>query len=797
MLVYSSTKEVFSDDILTDQIVDKIQSRLKSNIGRFAAPNEVRSFRNSLRYMDKVLQDTAIPNDSGISIEYQIPQTGKRIDFIISGKNEESRDVALLVELKQWESAKLTGRDGLVSTFIQGGLKEVSHPSYQAWSYAALIEDFNETVRMDNVLLKPCAYLHNYVPDDVITNQFYADHLDKAPVFLKPDAIKLREFIKKYVKRGDSGEIMYRIDHGRIRPSKNLADKMASLLKGNQEFIMIDDQKVVYETALALAEQVGAKAKQVLIVEGGPGTGKSVVAVNLLVALINKRMNAQYVTKNAAPRAVYESKLTGTLRKTHIGNLFRGSGAYTDCPVNTFDALVVDESHRLNEKSGMFQNKGENQIKEIICSAKFSIFFIDEDQRVTLKDIGETEAIERWAKKLRVKVKKMALSSQFRCNGSDGYLAWIDNTLQVRETVNTVFDGSEFDLRVLSSPNLLRDLIYEKNKINNKARIVAGYCWDWVSKNGENVDDIVIEDHDFTMRWNLATDGGLWILQPDSVKEAGCIHTCQGLELDYIGVIIGPDLICRDEKIFTDPSKRSRMDASIKGYKKLLKNDPELAKEKMDAIIKNTYRTLMTRGMKGCYIYCVDKELEDFLKSRIKGGASPEAPLLFSDVIKPHEEERIKIEEEVSPELQFKEYLPLYSLEAACGRFGEGQEVLPLGWVKVDGKFKLNRNMFVIKAIGSSMEPKIMDGAHCILRANVVGSRNGKIVLVELRQDADPDTGRYTIKRYSSRKAFKPEGEWEHEKIVLEPLNNAYEKIVLDGGQDGELKVVAEFVGVI
>ena len=175
---------------------------------------------------------------------------------------------------------------------------------------------------------------------------------------------------------------------------------------------MIDDQKIVYETALALANKANGGSKQVLIVEGGPGTGKSVVAVNLLVALINRELNAQYVTKNAAPRAVYESMLTGTFRRTRIANLFSGSGAYTECAPDTFDVLVVDEAHRLNKKSGMFQNKGENQIKEIIKSAKFSVFFIDEDQKVTLHDIGEKEEIVRWANKIGTSIHFLNLSSQ-------------------------------------------------------------------------------------------------------------------------------------------------------------------------------------------------------------------------------------------------------------------------------------------------------------------------------------------------------------------------------------------------
>jgi uncharacterized protein len=196
----------------------------------------------------------------------------------------------------------------------------------------------------------------------------------------------------------------------------------------------------------------------------------------------------------------------------------------------------------------------------------------------------------------------------------------VDQVLQIRETANDSLEGLNYDFQVFSSPNELRDAIFEKNKINNKARLVAGYCWDWKSKNDPSQDDIVIPEFGFSMQWNLATDGSLWILRPDSVKEVGCIHTCQGLEVDYVGVIIGPDLIVRDGKVLTDPSKRSRMDASIKGYRQVLESDSEKGREQIRSIIKNTYRTLMTRGMKGCYVYCVDKETEEWFKEMTMNG---------------------------------------------------------------------------------------------------------------------------------------------------------------------------------
>jgi DUF2075 family protein len=273
----------------------------------------------------------------------------------------------------------------------------------------------------------------------------------------------------------------------------------------------------------------------------------------------------------------------------------------------------------LNEKSGLYGNLGTNQIQELIGSAKCSIFFLDEDQRVTFKDIGERAQIERWADRAGANVTSLALASQFRCNGSDGYLAWLDNVLGIRPTANDHLAAHEFDFQVFDSPEALRRVIVEKNKSNNKARMVAGYCWDWKSKKTSEARDVVIPEYRFAMRWNLTKDGGLWMVAPESVNEIGCIHTCQGLEVDYIGVIVGLDWVVRGGIAFTQPEKRSRHDKSLSGYKRLHAQNPTEAQQRADRIIKNTYRTLMTRGMKGCYVYFMDPEAARYMRNRIDG----------------------------------------------------------------------------------------------------------------------------------------------------------------------------------
>lgn len=613
MIVYSSTKKGFLSDVLAGQVDKQILTSFVREMGHSTGKSEQKSWRNSMPYMSNVINHPDIPDDAGIAIEYKIPQSSKRIDFIITGKNENNKKIAILIELKQWsEGIMISDKDGIVDTKFYG---EVNHPSYQVWSYATLLEDYNSNVQEQEITLKPCAYLHNYLRDDVITNTFYKEYTDKAPVFLSDDALNLQEFLKRFVKYGDKGDVLYAIEHGKIRPSKALADNLASMLEGNREFILIDDQKIVYETALKLAKESSPKNKNVLIIEGGPGTGKSVVAINLLTELTKRGEVAQYVTKNSAPREVYQVKLSGKFTKTRIANLFSSSGSFYNIEENTFDSLIIDEAHRLNAKSGLFNHLGENQIKELIAASKFSVFFIDEDQRVTLKDIGTKSAIIDWADVLGAKVQVLRLASQFRCNGSDGYLAWTDNILQINQTANETLEELNYDFRVIDNPALLHEEIIQKNLLNNKSRMVAGYCWKWISKNNPELKDIVIDDYSAT--WNLNSHGQAWIVHPESVKEVGCIHTCQGLELDYVGVIIGPDLIVRNGKVITDSSKRASTDQSIKGLKSKMEKNPEEAKLLADMIIKNTYRTLMTRGMKGCYIYATDQETQEYFRNKI------------------------------------------------------------------------------------------------------------------------------------------------------------------------------------
>lgn len=621
MIIYEGVKKDFVQDIEAGSLIRKLKTGFINNhLG--TSESEIKSWQSSLQYMYMILNDAEIPASAGVAIEYRLPTSSKRIDFLITGKNTKNSASAVIVELKQWTSAeKVIHKDGIVRTVTGGGMREVLHPSYQAWSYAGIIQDYNETVRRQQVGLYPCAYLHNYLmaDEDPLLDKHYENYLKQAPIFALEDVKKLRDFIKRYITVGDNREVLYQIEYGVIKPSKSLQDSLSSMLKGNSEFTMIDEQKLVYEKAyqMAMSSKVDGK-KRVLIVSGGPGTGKSVLAINLLAALTGKELVCQYVTKNSAPRNVYKSKLKGAMLSSSVDHLFKGSGVFTEAKRDEIDAILVDEAHRLNEKSGMFMNLGENQMKEIIYAGKCSVFFIDESQRVHIKDAGRAQTIRDYAMVYHAEIEEMTLSSQFRCNGSDGYLAWLDDVLEIHQTANADGFDVNYDIQIFDSPHKLREMIYQKNMIDNKARIVAGYCWEWDKNGRSNPDyhDIQIPEHAFKMSWNM-DNSNTWAIDVNSVAEAGCIHTAQGLEFDWVGVIVGEDLRYESDRIVTDHTKRAKTDQSLKGIKNLLREKPQKALQVADEIIKNTYRTLMTRGQKGCYLYCVDAGMREYLRKRL------------------------------------------------------------------------------------------------------------------------------------------------------------------------------------
>lgn len=818
MIVYQATKREFLNHCHRDDIEKVVLTHFINATGYRAGAPEINAWKNSLLEMSKVLGDEEIPEDCSVGIEYQLPQSSKRIDFVIAGLDKDHQSRVVIVELKQWSESRRSDKDAIIWA-RRGGRsseREGTHPSYQAWSYATFLEDFNSAVQQGGISLRPCAYLHNHPRNGEIDHPHYKRHIEKAPLFLEQDRARLQEFIRSHVRYGDSRNTLYIIDQGRISPSKSLSDNLVSLLKGNSSFVLIDEQKVAHEGILEAINR-STDQKQVVVVQGGPGTGKSIIAINLLGALTAKGKNVRYVSKNAAPRAVYEAQLSGSFKKSRISNMFSGSGSFVDAEKDCFDVLLVDEAHRLNEKSGLYRNKGENQIKELIHAARCTVFFVDNNQQVTLLDIGHTDQIQDHSNQAKAQITELQLASQFRCGGSDGYLAWLDQVLQVSDSKADFSIDGNYDFRIIDSPTELHSLVQLKNRTNNKARVVAGYCWTWPSKKNSEAWDILIPEFDYKRRWNLDKDGSLWIVAPESVEEVGCIHTCQGLELDYVGVIIGPDMTLRNGKIVTDATKRASSDQSVKGLKALMKTDPQYASILADRIVKNTYRTLLTRGMKGCFVYCTDSELAEYLRSKLNatGDIVREGPATGKTYLTLTSLSLLDPAINTPPEnvVPFKRVtqrdrtlgvraLPVIDLKFAAGEFSSIQsfEADAVDWVEPPSWVTIQPDLFMAQVTGESMNRRIPNGSWCLFRANPSGSRQGKVVVVEKQGFVDPETaGRYTIKVYSSKKLFDADGQWQHEAITLSPDSDdpgftPIEIRVNDSRDD--LKVVAELLAV-
>lgn len=799
MRLYSGTTVQFINDNIQNQIAEKLRSSFYYYYGFNPSIGEVHSWQNSLKAFSQTVQYSGL-DDHGIILEYQLPLTSKRLDCLISGRNVNDEDNAVIVELKQWEKCEPSDAQNEVCTWINGAHRDILHPSVQVGQYRLYLED-THTAFYDGsnpIQLHSCAYLHNYhfQADDAIFDSKFQQVISENPVFTANDVDKLKDYLQRNLSRGNGLEVLKKIEQSKYRASKKLMDHVGNVIKGNSGYILLDEQKIVFDRVFAEATRsFHDKQKSVVIVKGGPGTGKSVIAINLMADLLLKGYNSHYATGSRA--------FTETLRDV-IGRRgsvqFKYFNSYMQAENNEVDVLICDEAHRIRKTSNnrftpASKKSDMAQIDEIIRAAKVSVFFIDDRQVVRPDEIGSVDYIKESASAHKCKIIEFEeLETQFRCNGSDGFVNWINNTLGIKRTANAIWNQNEetFDFRIFDSPESLEQAIIEKNNQGYKARLTAGFCWNWseAKNDGTLVNDVVIGD--FSRPWNakpeakkLAADipkATLWAHDPNGLNQVGCIYTAQGFEFDYVGVIFGEDLIYDLEKQGWFGNRSKSADNTVKR-----------SKENFIDLVKNTYRVLTTRGMKGCYVYFMDKSTELYFKSRIEK-STLKGELIH---IEP-EQETNGILEEINDNRKFKDFLPVYSLKAVATNFIREEYVEQLGWMKVNEQLKLGNDMFIAQVVGRSMEPTIKDGAFCVFRFERGGSRNGKVVLVESRHVSDPESLQsYTIKRYRSKKVYQSDGTWIHEKIILSPDNIDFEDIILENVNEDEFKVVAEFISVL
>jgi uncharacterized protein len=621
MRLYSGTSKQFIEDSVQNQIAEKLNLAFFNYFRFYPSPSEKNSWRNSLRAISQVFEHSNLL-EQGILLEYQLPLTSKRLDCMICGRDPSSKDNAVIIELKQWDKCQDAPGENEVTTWV-GGNREVLHPSIQVGQYQMYLEDTHTAFHEGSnpVSLNACTYLHNYnyYPEDALFADKFKNALERWPLFAADDERKLEGYLTPRLKLGGGIDVLKRIEDSKYRPSKKLMEHVEGVIRGKKEYILLDEQQVVYDKVFSSArEGFHDKQKTVIIVKGGPGTGKSVIAINLMADLLHKQYNAHYATGSRA--------FTETLRSI-IGSRgaaqFKYFNSYSEAEPNAVDVLIADEAHRIRKTSqSRFTPRHKRpeipQIEELIKAAKVAVFFIDDDQVVRPGEIGSVNYIKEFAQKNNCKTFEYELEAQFRCNGSDAFVNWINNTLGIKRTANVIWDlHEEFDLKIFDSPEALENAVQEKVQAGHTGRLTAGFCWEWSNPNpnGTLKDDVVIGD--YQRPWNARPEArklapgipksNLWAKDSNGVNQIGCIYTAQGFEFDYAGIIFGNDLVYNfDEQTWIGNPENSA-DTVVKR-----------SKDSFLELVKHTYRVLLSRGMKGCYIYFVDKETERFFKSRIE-----------------------------------------------------------------------------------------------------------------------------------------------------------------------------------
>ncbi|MDO8642167.1 MAG: DUF2075 domain-containing protein [Candidatus Woesearchaeota archaeon] len=634
-LLYDAPQQEFFKDVVLNKFTDKMENEFLRLYGRKPGDSERRSWRESGKEIKNILELSEL-QDIYLSFEYQVPYTQKRIDCLLFGKNEEGRGMIIHIEMKQWESVEALSAEGnFVETYTGGDKRKVAHPSQQVQGYHNYLIGFVEIFEESDTCLVGCVYCPNYNFEGMegLFDPRYKELIAKFPIYTKSDIEILAARLKFLLSKKDGFDIFNKFMESPKRPSRKLLDNASNVIKNESDFNLLDDQ--IYARNLIIDKVKKAEHNQensAIIVKGAPGTGKTVIALHILAEFAANKEKKYKIFFASRSKPLIEAIKYKMEHGQKVGDinakvLFTNLNPFVPARINEneLDILIVDEAHRIGEKSDHRFTKKEYrtnmpQIEQLIRCAKTSIFFIDDRQVIRGAEVGNTNLIRESAKKLGKRIEETELLSQFRCNGSDNYLDWLESVLGHTSTKLILTKEDNFDFQIFNSPKLLYQTITEKNSQKGvTARLVAGYCWPWsteLDQTGNLVRDVKIED--FSLPWethgNIKPPQGYvpwyeWAYKPEGIKQVGCIYTVQGFEFDYVGVIVGPDL--------KYDSKNKCLITDIGGTK-----DPMLKKKKdrlkFDEYVKNIYRVLMSRGIKGCYVYFVDKEVENYFRSRMK-----------------------------------------------------------------------------------------------------------------------------------------------------------------------------------
>ena len=610
MRLFAGTVAEFSRQTQSGGLIRAMEDSFARQMLYRPSPSEITSWAHSLPVLEEDLREAEL-SDAGIVVEYMLPLSSKRLDAVVLGKDDRGKSRATVLELKQWRRAEITSvEDRLVN--LGGQLR--LHPQQQVAQYVMYLRDFHPLVDLRRLEIDGGAYLHNADLSDARVMQLsYLSDLAEFPLFTAADRADLRTFLSDRAGSGGGEEVLSDYLGAELKPSKKLLDHVGAEIEGHPMFHLLDEQMVAFEVVKrSVRQSISTSTKTVIVVTGGPGTGKSVIAARIVGEMAKRGLNVVHATGSRS--------FTETLRKT-VGRratpLFQYFNSFQMASANQMDVLVCDEAHRIRTSSNnRFTRKDRRstipQVDELVQVSKVPVFLLDQNQVVRPDEIGTVEAISDAARRNGAEFVQIDLNGQFRCMGSDAYIQWVERLLGILPGGPVAWDGDDrFELRIADSPRALEQWLQLKHGQRYTARMAAGFCWPWSdpSPEGDLFDDVVVGD--WARPWNAkpgkkvksAPSASYWATDPRGFDQVGCIYTAQGFEYDYGGVILGQDLVWREDRWVADSSQHA--------------DSVTRRASNFDALVRNIYKVLLTRSLRGCGVFSTDPETQDLMANLI------------------------------------------------------------------------------------------------------------------------------------------------------------------------------------